>query len=167
MVIYLPGQSVDEAPILDELTPREIVRELDKHVRCRSLPVRRQLRLPCLWAGFKPAAVAMITGDGPEMEAYSRRTGKSVEQLMDEIRREHFGLSLFPLPWVSHHWQQAMVVYADLARFPQRQVFPFHRLTDSLTGFQDAAEFDLLRTRFCLSVKRCPRRPRRPVSISA
>ena len=29
MVIYLPGQSVDEEPLLDELTPREIVRELD------------------------------------------------------------------------------------------------------------------------------------------
>src|ERR1051326_5480976 len=32
MVIYLPGQNVDEEPLLDELTPREIVRELDKHV---------------------------------------------------------------------------------------------------------------------------------------
>src|ERR1700738_3048889 len=32
MVIYLPGQSVDEEQLLDELTPREIVRELDKHV---------------------------------------------------------------------------------------------------------------------------------------
>ena len=32
MVIYLPAQSVDAEPILDELTPREIVRELDKHV---------------------------------------------------------------------------------------------------------------------------------------
>ncbi len=31
MAIYLPG-SVDEAPALDELTPREIVGELDKHV---------------------------------------------------------------------------------------------------------------------------------------
>ena len=31
MVIYLPGQGL-EAPPLDELTPREIVRELDKHV---------------------------------------------------------------------------------------------------------------------------------------
>ena len=29
MVIYLPGQSVDEEPLLDELTPREIVRELE------------------------------------------------------------------------------------------------------------------------------------------
>ena len=32
MVIYLPAQSVDEEPILDELTPREIVRELEHDV---------------------------------------------------------------------------------------------------------------------------------------
>jgi ATP-dependent HslUV protease ATP-binding subunit HslU len=32
MVIYLPTQSAGEAPLLDELTPREIVRELDKYV---------------------------------------------------------------------------------------------------------------------------------------
>ncbi len=32
MVIYLPSQSTEETPVLDELTPREIVRELDKYV---------------------------------------------------------------------------------------------------------------------------------------
>ena len=32
MVIYLPSQSVEGGPMLDELTPREIVRELDKYV---------------------------------------------------------------------------------------------------------------------------------------
>jgi ATP-dependent HslUV protease ATP-binding subunit HslU len=32
MVIYLPGQSELDTPALDELTPREIVQELDKHV---------------------------------------------------------------------------------------------------------------------------------------
>ncbi len=32
MVIYLPGNSGSEHPSLDELTPREIVQELDKHV---------------------------------------------------------------------------------------------------------------------------------------
>jgi ATP-dependent HslUV protease ATP-binding subunit HslU len=32
MVIYLPAQSADDTPLLDELTPREIVRELDKYV---------------------------------------------------------------------------------------------------------------------------------------
>ena len=32
MVIYLPSQSAGDAPLLDELTPREIVGELDKYV---------------------------------------------------------------------------------------------------------------------------------------
>ena len=32
MVIYLPGQKATDTPALDELTPREIVGELDKHV---------------------------------------------------------------------------------------------------------------------------------------
>src|SRR5579885_1333235 len=32
MVMYLPGAATDEQPILDELTPRQIVRELDKYV---------------------------------------------------------------------------------------------------------------------------------------
>src|ERR1700751_3140929 len=32
MVIYLPAQAADDAPVLDELTPREIFRELDKYV---------------------------------------------------------------------------------------------------------------------------------------
>ncbi len=32
MVIYLPSQSSEDGPLLDELTPREIVRELDKYV---------------------------------------------------------------------------------------------------------------------------------------
>jgi len=32
MVIYLPAQASEDAPVLDELTPREIVRELDKYV---------------------------------------------------------------------------------------------------------------------------------------
>ncbi len=32
MVIYLPGNSDSDSPALDELTPREIVEQLDKHV---------------------------------------------------------------------------------------------------------------------------------------
>jgi hypothetical protein len=32
MVIYLPAQASEDKPMLDELTPREIVRELDKYV---------------------------------------------------------------------------------------------------------------------------------------
>jgi ATP-dependent HslUV protease ATP-binding subunit HslU len=51
MVIYLPGQSVEEGPVLDELTPREIVRELDKYVigqpaakRAVAIALRNRLR---------------------------------------------------------------------------------------------------------------------------
>ena len=51
MEIYLPAQSVDEGPVLDELTPREIVRELDKHVigqpdakRAVAIALRNRLR---------------------------------------------------------------------------------------------------------------------------
>ena len=32
MVIYLPVQAAEDRPLLDELTPREIVRELDKYI---------------------------------------------------------------------------------------------------------------------------------------
>ena len=51
MVIYLPAQSVEEGPVLDELTPREIVRELDKYVigqpdakRAVAIALRNRLR---------------------------------------------------------------------------------------------------------------------------
>jgi len=32
MVIYLPAQANEDTPVLDELTPRQIVEELDKYV---------------------------------------------------------------------------------------------------------------------------------------
>ncbi len=38
MVIYLPAQANDERPLLDELTPREIVRELDRYVVGQATP---------------------------------------------------------------------------------------------------------------------------------
>ena len=73
----------------------QLDRDLERHVRRPWLPVRQQPRLPCLWAGFKPADAAAITGDGPELEAYSRHTGKSANnRLLQGIRREYIGLSL-------------------------------------------------------------------------
>jgi len=143
----------------------QLDRDLERHVRRSSLPMRQQPRLPCLWAGFKPADAANITGDGPELEAYSRRTGKSPWRLMEQIRREYFGLSLHPFPWVSHHWRQAVAVFADLERFPQRQVFSLRCPADDLVGFQEAAAFDFLRNRFYSAAKRRSRRQRRPVIV--
>jgi hypothetical protein len=145
----------------------QLDRELERHFRQPSLPLRQQLRLPCLWAGFRPADAACITGDGPELESYSRRSGKSAWRLMDGIRREYFGLVLYPFPWVSHHWQQAVTVFADLERFPKRQVFSMRHPRGDLVGFQDACEFDFVNSRFHKGAKRRPRSRQEPALASA
>jgi hypothetical protein len=117
-------------------------RQLDRHARYRPRRVQPQLRLPKFWAGFRAGDAASIIGDGPELAGYSQRTGKSPRRLLAHLRRDYLGLALFPLAWVSHHWQQAVAIFADLERFPQWQVFRLRHLTNDLSGFQGAAEFD-------------------------
>jgi len=116
-------------------------RKLDRHARYRQQHVREQVRLPKLWAGFRPADAADITGDGPELIAYAAHSGRSPQDLLENLRRQHLDLTLYPLAWVSHHWQQAVAVFADLERFPRRQVFRL-RQPDDLIGYRDAAEFN-------------------------
>src|SRR6202158_4600003 len=75
MVIYLPSQSVDEEPLLDELTPRESVRELDKHVVGRAEAkravtialrnrIRRQKLAPEMAEEVMPKNILMIGATG-------------------------------------------------------------------------------------------------------
>jgi hypothetical protein len=116
--------------------------ELQRHARYRQQQVRAGLQLPKLWAAFPPAVAVRISGDGPELEAYARRIGRHPQRLFEHLRRDHFGLALYPLAWVSQHWQQAVVVFVDLQRFPRRQVFALHQPGADLVGYQDAAEFD-------------------------
>ena len=52
-------------------------RQLERHARYRQRPVREQVQLPKLWAGFRTTDLANITGDGPELAAYAARTGRS------------------------------------------------------------------------------------------
>jgi hypothetical protein len=118
-------------------------REMDRCARYRHRCIREQVYLPKLWAGFQPADAAGIYGDGPELAAYASRTGKSPRYLLERLRRDCLGLAVYPLPWVSHHWQQAVAVFTDLGRFPKRQVFRLRQLPDDLVGFQGAVEFDL------------------------
>src|SRR5207244_12439585 len=87
MVIYLPGQPLDEAPLLDELTPREIVRELDKHVvgqadAKRSVAIalrnriRRQKLPPEMAEEVMPKNILMIGPTGVGKTELARRLAR-------------------------------------------------------------------------------------------
>jgi len=140
--------------------------ELDRHARHRRQHVRDQLCLPKLWVGFRPADVAGITGDGPELAAYAARTGRPPQDLLEHLRRDHLELVLCPLAWVSHRWETAVAIFADLERFPKRQAFRLRQLPADLVGYQHAAEFDF---RSCprSGARRRSRRPRKPVLAPA
>src|SRR5436309_7626279 len=87
MVIYLPQQASDETPLLDELTPREIVAELDKHVigqadAKRSVAialrnrVRRQKLEPEMAEEVMPKNILMIGPTGVGKTEIARRLAK-------------------------------------------------------------------------------------------
>jgi hypothetical protein len=118
----------------------QLDRELGRHARFHK-PVRDRPALPKLWAGFAPDVALGISVDGPELQAYASRIGKTPQALIERLRREHQGLTILPLAWVSHHWRAIDTVYADLLHFPKRQVFRLDQRED-LAGFHDAAEFD-------------------------
>src|SRR5882672_4567123 len=87
MVIYLPSQSVDEEPALDELTPREIVRELDKHVigqseakRAVAIALRNRIRRqkldPEMAEEVMPKNILMIGPTGVGKTEIARRLAR-------------------------------------------------------------------------------------------
>jgi hypothetical protein len=135
-----PGLRLDAADS-DRLTlAMQLHGELGRAVRYGR--VREQVQVPKLWAGFDPVTAATLRGDGPELADYAARTGRPPQDLLNRVRLHHSGLALFPLAWTSHAWDKVEQVFADLDRFPRRQVFRVEKLPDDLMGFQGAAEFD-------------------------
>src|SRR5882724_10273414 len=87
MVIYLPAQAAEDAPLLDELTPREIVRELDKYVigqadakRAVAIALRNRIRRQKLPSDMAeeviPKNIIMIGPTGVGKTEIARRLAK-------------------------------------------------------------------------------------------
>ena len=101
MVIYLPGQSVEEGPVLDELTPREIVRELDKYVigqpdakRAVAIALRNRLRRqklpPDMADEVMPKNILMIGPTGVGKTELARRLAKLANSPFMKVEASKF-----------------------------------------------------------------------------
>jgi ATP-dependent HslUV protease ATP-binding subunit HslU len=87
LVIYLPSQSLEDKPVLDELTPREIVLELDKYVigqaeakRAVAIALRNRIRRqkldPEMAEDVMPKNILMIGPTGVGKTEIARRIAR-------------------------------------------------------------------------------------------
>lgn len=101
MVIYLPAQASDEQPLLDELTPREIVRELDKYVigqadakRAIAIALRNRIRRqklePELAEDVMPKNILMIGPTGVGKTELARRLAKLANSPFMKVEASKF-----------------------------------------------------------------------------
>src|ERR1700736_5702306 len=101
MVIYLPVSSSEETPALDELTPREIVRELDKYVigqpeakRAVAIALRNRIRrqkLPPEMADeVMPKNILMIGPTGVGKTELARRLAKLANSPFMKVEASKF-----------------------------------------------------------------------------
>ena len=101
MVIYLPAQANDEQPLLDELTPREIVRELDKYVigqadakRAIAIALRNRIRRqkldPDMAEDVMPKNILMIGPTGVGKTELARRLAKLANSPFMKVEASKF-----------------------------------------------------------------------------
>src|SRR5246127_149294 len=101
MVIYLPSQAADDLPVLDELTPREIVRELDKYVigqadakRAVAIALRNRIRRqklpPEMAEEVMPKNILMIGPTGVGKTELARRLAKLANSPFMKVEASKF-----------------------------------------------------------------------------
>ncbi len=101
MVIYLPAQASEDAPVLDELTPREIVRELDKYVigqadakRAVAIALRNRIRRqklePEMAEEVMPKNILMIGPTGVGKTELARRLAKLANSPFMKVEASKF-----------------------------------------------------------------------------
>src|ERR1700674_3640198 len=101
MVIYLPSQAADDLPVLDELTPREIVRELDKYVigqadakRAVAIALRNRIRRqklePEMADEVMPKNILMIGPTGVGKTELARRLAKLANSPFMKVEASKF-----------------------------------------------------------------------------
>jgi ATP-dependent HslUV protease ATP-binding subunit HslU len=101
VVIYLPNQGNDDRPLLDELTPREIVNELDKHVigqadakKAVAIALRNRIRRqrldPDMADEVMPKNILMIGSTGVGKTEIARRLAKLANSPFLKIEASKF-----------------------------------------------------------------------------
>jgi len=101
MVIYLPNNAVNGEPALDELTPREIVAELDKHVigqpdakRAVAIALRNRIRRqklsPEMAEEVMPKNILMIGPTGVGKTELARRLAKLANSPFIKVEASKF-----------------------------------------------------------------------------
>ncbi|HUX66822.1 MAG TPA: ATP-dependent protease ATPase subunit HslU [Terriglobales bacterium] len=101
MALYLPTEAEEEAPALDELTPREIVAELDKHVvgqpaakRAVAVALRNRMRrqklAPELAEEVMPKNIIMIGPTGVGKTEIARRLARLANSAFLKVEASKF-----------------------------------------------------------------------------
>lgn len=108
------------------------------------------LKLPRIWAGFRRSDAVMLRGAGPEFEQACRNNAASPIALFDSGCKSAYGLTLFPLEWVSGQLDHAVGVFAEVTPSLRHQVFRYDATPKGLSGFQGASAYDFYGSRYRL-----------------